>query len=55
VQKLSEDDGGLYHRQLYMRNVGSTVTLAAHDGAVDGTVPPPRRVVGDIIRFDRCA
>ena len=55
VQKLSWEDGGLYHRQLYMRNVGSTVTLAAHDGAVDASLPPPSRVPGDIIRFKRCA
>ena len=54
VKKLSWEDGGLYHRQLYMRNVGSTVALAAHDGLLDGDLPPPSRVAGDIIRFNRC-
>ncbi len=55
VKKLSWEDGGLYHRQLYMRNVGSTKSLPVHDGTLDSALPPPSRVAGDIISFKRCA
>ncbi len=54
VKKLSWEDGGLYHRQLYMRNVGSTASLPKHDGTLDTALPPPSRVAGDIISFKRC-
>ena len=53
MKKLSWEDGGLYHRQLYMRNVGSTASLPAHDGTLDSALPPPSRVAGDIISFKR--
>lgn len=51
VQKLSVDDGGAYHRALYMRNLSSS-DLAGED---DEDMQPPARLEGDIIRFSRCA
>ena len=48
VQKLSEDDGGAYHRALYARNVSSSNDLAGEE------MPEPLRTEGDTIRFSRC-
>jgi len=49
VQKMSEDDGGAYHRALYALNVSSSLNLAGEE------MPEPVRLVGDVIRFNRCA
>lgn len=51
VSRLSSGDPSATHKELYLRNVSSGNLR----GAVDETLPPPKRHTGDIIKFDRCA
>ena len=51
MQRLSVNDGGAYHRALYLRNVSSN-DLAAE---ADEGMPTPARLEGDTIRFSRRA
>lgn len=55
VDLLSAPNAATYHEKLYMRNVSSAARLAivAEDEESEDSIPAPKRLDGDIIRFDR--